>query len=644
MDARRCTSLQAILPTCAVAGSRQASTWSLAESTWCSSSQPTFGGARSFSRLPTPRIQPRGSDKELFEEVFEPFGVSQEQFTSLMALGTKYKAAVGTVVVESGMKRDSLSLVMKGQLIAYKSPPNSSEPFDVAHADPLCKYVGKLEDADYDAIVPVRGSVIGGSALVDKSLPSKPFPLTIVAETPIEYVEWNLQDLEEIFGTPKMRALQASFYHLLYVEIIWTIDRHRKSEMKSASKDRTVTESQAPHAGQLAQLGLFIAIPFFGFGFADNLIMIVAGDAIDAHFGATLGLTTLAAAGLGNWLSDTVGLGLGDAIERAAGRLGLSNGRLTPAQERMNIAKMTTLAGKVIGITLGCFAGMVPLLFLTPQKKEFLNEDLHLYNEAFLPSQVSTSSFADLMEKGKKCQGNEGDIIAQGGEVYGKIALLLRGKVTSTRQTHEGSVQVASYIGRLDDEAPSKKQPDKLAVPCRGSMIGAAALANAALLSGPYPNTARADGKVEWIEWDVKTLQEFMSEEGSIKAAFYAMLYADLLQRLETSKSADKLKEYKDQLAGVISDGYVTPKEREFIERQRAKLEISMQDHDAVLTELGWTRAMWDSHKTGQSRDASDQDVSPVSSEQAVEQLHRASEMIAGVARSLERSGQALVS
>jgi len=40
----------------------------------------------------------------------------------------------------------------------------------------------------------------------------------------------------------------------------------------------------------------------------------------------------LSSTGLGNWLSDTIGLGLGDAIERSAGKVGLSNGNLSPAQ------------------------------------------------------------------------------------------------------------------------------------------------------------------------------------------------------------------------------------------------------------------------------------------------------------------------
>ncbi|CAK9008146.1 Transmembrane protein 65 [Durusdinium trenchii] len=50
--------------------------------------------------------------------------------------------------------------------------------------------------------------------------------------------------------------------------------------------------------------------------------MIVCGDFIDAQFGVMFGLTTMASAGLGNWLSDTIGLGLGDVIERSAAQLG----------------------------------------------------------------------------------------------------------------------------------------------------------------------------------------------------------------------------------------------------------------------------------------------------------------------------------
>lgn len=44
-------------------------------------------------------------------------------------------------------------------------------------------------------------------------------------------------------------------------------------------------------------------------------MQIIAGEEIENQFGAKLGLSTLAAAGLGNLLSDICGLGLADQIE-----------------------------------------------------------------------------------------------------------------------------------------------------------------------------------------------------------------------------------------------------------------------------------------------------------------------------------------
>jgi hypothetical protein len=42
---------------------------------------------------------------------------------------------------------------------------------------------------------------------------------------------------------------------------------------------------------------------------------ILAGDEIESTFGARLGLSTLAAAGLGNLLSDLVGLAMAEPVQ-----------------------------------------------------------------------------------------------------------------------------------------------------------------------------------------------------------------------------------------------------------------------------------------------------------------------------------------
>ncbi|KAF0770904.1 hypothetical protein AaE_002516, partial [Aphanomyces astaci] len=41
-------------------------------------------------------------------------------------------------------------------------------------------------------------------------------------------------------------------------------------------------------------------VPFLGFGFVDNFILILAGDYIDITLGVSLGISSMAAAGIGN--------------------------------------------------------------------------------------------------------------------------------------------------------------------------------------------------------------------------------------------------------------------------------------------------------------------------------------------------------
>ena len=59
-----------------------------------------------------------------------------------------------------------------------------------------------------------------------------------------------------------------------------------------------------------------------GFGFVDNCVMIASGEFLEVKLGAMFAVSTLAAAGLGNLVSDVVGLGAGGIIEAGASSLG----------------------------------------------------------------------------------------------------------------------------------------------------------------------------------------------------------------------------------------------------------------------------------------------------------------------------------
>lgn len=121
--------------------------------------------------------------------------------------------------------------------------------------------------------------------------------------------------------------------------------------------------NRVPDMKELCHLAFHQAIPFVGFGFLDNFIMILAGDYIDHNIGVTLGITTMAAAALGNTLSDLFGIGSAWYVESFAARLGAKPPDLTRAQLQMTRSKVAANLGRALGVVLGCIIGMIPLIF-----------------------------------------------------------------------------------------------------------------------------------------------------------------------------------------------------------------------------------------------------------------------------------------
>ncbi|XP_042321737.1 transmembrane protein 65 isoform X1 [Sceloporus undulatus] len=131
-------------------------------------------------------------------------------------------------------------------------------------------------------------------------------------------------------------------------------------------------EVAPPSTGQLKHVFFHNAVPFVGFGFFDNAIMIAAGTQIELSIGIVLGISTMAAAALGNLVSDLAGLGLAGYIEAMASRLGLSIPDLTPKQADMWQTRLSAHLGKAIGVTIGCLLGMFPLFFFGDEEEKKL--------------------------------------------------------------------------------------------------------------------------------------------------------------------------------------------------------------------------------------------------------------------------------
>ncbi|XP_065220999.1 transmembrane protein 65 [Planococcus citri] len=132
---------------------------------------------------------------------------------------------------------------------------------------------------------------------------------------------------------------------------------------------RKVEESTPkPTHRQLLQVGIYNAVPFIGFGFLDNSIMIIGGDSIEMTLGSLITLSTMAAAALGNTFSDIMGIGSAYYVEKAASKLGVKQPALSPIQMNMSKSRLFANLGRTIGVTIGCLLGMFPLLFKSDDK------------------------------------------------------------------------------------------------------------------------------------------------------------------------------------------------------------------------------------------------------------------------------------
>jgi len=125
-----------------------------------------------------------------------------------------------------------------------------------------------------------------------------------------------------------------------------------------------------PTTRQLLLTGVTNALPFIGFGFLDNAVMIVAGEYIDITLGQAFGISTMAAAALGNMVSDMAGIGLAGYVEVLASGLGIEEPHLTGQQLMMKSTRFANYGGRALGIMFGCFLGMFPLLFFDGRDDE----------------------------------------------------------------------------------------------------------------------------------------------------------------------------------------------------------------------------------------------------------------------------------
>mmetsp|Transcript_15776 Transcript_15776/g.60049 ORF Transcript_15776/g.60049 Transcript_15776/m.60049 type:complete len:257 (-) Transcript_15776:530-1300(-) len=236
-----------------------------------------------------------------------------------------------------------------------------------------------------------------------------------------------------------------------------------------------------------------------GFGFADNFVMIVAGDYIDnLALWRTLAFSTLAAAGVGNLLSDVVGVGLGNVIEDLALRYGLQSPSLTARQLALPIARFSKTVGTVLGVSIGCILGMTPLLF-TERDSDVIalsrlsKEELELYNECFRDFTVAPEQFAKLLRIGTWHEAKPGDVIVPKGSYLSNVIMLHKGEAAAY------PADVVEEGGDFQHLKPAYTYTPKY---LNGSnVIGASRIVDGTCRSRTYPNEVIASFETDRVRY-----------------------------------------------------------------------------------------------------------------------------------------------
>ncbi|XP_064554063.1 transmembrane protein 65 isoform X2 [Drosophila montana] len=163
------------------------------------------------------------------------------------------------------------------------------------------------------------------------------------------------------------------------MELLCNLDEDERLNLRDAmckleadilKKNLVMEAAEPPTASQLYSIFFVNAVPFIAFGFLDNFIMIMAGEYIESSLGHFITLSTMAAAGLGNTISDIMGITMATYVEEGCELLGLKQPQMTPAQFELKSSKRASSLGRIVGITVGCLIGMCPLWLMKDEPKK----------------------------------------------------------------------------------------------------------------------------------------------------------------------------------------------------------------------------------------------------------------------------------
>jgi len=338
-----------------------------------------------------------------------------------------------------------------------------------------------------------------------------------------------------------------------------------------------------------------------GFGFVDNFVMIIAGDAIDASLGATLGMSTMCAAAFGNTVSDVLGYYTGESMELACEKLGINTPPpLTAEQFESPSVKAAQRHGGAMGLTIGCLLGMCPLLWTHDRHVTVPPTDLELYNDVFGSESLELYDFKALLEAGDLKTAHDGEVILIGGRSLTKVIVMVEGLVNFYHLDGRPDVGCASV--RTWEEM-RRIRPETLAGVVKKFVIGGHRLVDLIVygnnneLHDVYPRTVKARGDVMYYEWDLKVLASLCASRQGLDRAFCALVHKDGKEKaawLATRRDADITLDSLDLMVKVVTcHDCINAAERTMVNEYCATHNVPTALLEKALRKHGWSWADW---------------------------------------------------
>ena len=328
------------------------------------------------------------------------------------------------------------------------------------------------------------------------------------------------------------------------IEISASLLEKMERSLPAAAAGAAVT---APDWVTLRSVCITAAVPFVGFGFVDNFVMILAGDYIDLTLGVTLGISTLAAAALGNLVSDLGGVYAGGLIERGSMRLGFAPPRLSYEIMNHPATKRAEYFGNAIGVAIGCLLGMLPLWFIDANQASKLKrqEELSVLFQAVFDEvhELLDAERGTLFLIDEESNGGEGELWsthgAEGEIIRVPLGEGIAGKVAKTGvMMNIKNAQSSPFFYRSIDEMTGYKTRSVLCMPIFGQN---------GTISGVVEIVNKRDGG-SFDEHDEQLLEAFCSHIGIAVQNVGRDDRADLLEALRLCKAQKKYLEEIDKM------------------------------------------------------------------------------------------------